>query len=410
MLGTGWSEVNDREVARVLQGVVEGFYGKPWSRRCRDSVVGMLASLESPVYLYAPKNDPYHRLLWREPYPDGSWNELEATIRLSLDSGVAFYFGISPWAFRTGDAGGLRAKARRALDSGAGGLAVLFDDIPEQADADLARRQLDLAAEALGETGVPVMLCPSVYCIELMESLRGESYLAAWREGIRPGWLSLWTGDQVVSRDLSFPSVERATELLGSVPVLWDNLLADDYCLRRIFLAGLEGRRIRAGAGYLVNPSEIEPVALHAVFSLLQAAGASPGWPETLGDREAWALLRSFHELPWTDGMAGDLLAELRTALEADPDPELLGRLKRMETLLSDFIESLVSVEGGFGLMPFAVDVRKFLYWWRTALEKGSSGERLAELDRLVRRRLPYEHPLAAGTLETLVRGDRKGG
>jgi len=372
-------------------------------------MVSMLAALDSPAYLYAPKNDPFHRLLWREPYPDSAWHELTTTMRLCAESGVAFHFGISPWAFTSGDAALLRAKAGRALDSGASGLAVLFDDIPEQADAGLARRQLDLAFEALGAVDVPVMLCPSVYCIELMESLDGQSYLDAWRESVPRGWPSIWTGDQVVSRDLSAASVERAAGLLGSEPVIWDNLLADDYCLRRIYLAGLEGRN-HAGAGYLVNPSEIEPVALHAVFRLLQAEGASPAWPETLGNSEAWALLSRFHHLPWTDGPAGDLLVELRSAMETGTSGDLPERLSAMQSLLSDFIESLYSVEGGFGLMPYAVDVRKFLYWWRTALEKGSAGERLAELERLALRRLPYEHPLAAGTLETLLRTNPREG
>jgi protein O-GlcNAcase/histone acetyltransferase len=387
----------------VFRGVVEGFYGKPWSSGCRDSMVSMLAALDGPAYLYAPKNDPFHRLQWRETYPDFAWDELASTMRLSADSGVAFHFGISPWAFASGDAVPLRAKAMRALDSGASGLAVLFDDIPDLADAELARRQLDLAFGALGDMRVPVMLCPSVYCIELMESLDGQSYLDAWRESVPQGWRSIWTGDQVVSRELSAASVERAAALLGSEPVLWDNLLADDYCLRRIYLAGLEGRN-HAGAGYLVNPSEIEPVALHAVFRLLQAEGASPAWPETLGNRQAWALLSRFHHMPWTDATAGELLVELRSSMQYGPSDELLERLSAMQSLLSDFIESLYAVEGGFGLMPYAVDVRKFLYWWGTALEKGSAAERLAELDRLAMRRLPYEHPLAAGTLETLLR------
>lgn len=387
----------------MIRGVVEGFYGKPWSPECREAVVGMLAPLEGAAFLYAPKNDPFHRLRWREPYPDPAWGRLEGTIRLCRTSGVAFHFGISPWAFATGDVRPLREKIRRALDCGAGGIALLFDDIPDRADAGLARRQLDLATEALQDTRVPILLCPSVYCIELLESLDGEGYLEAWRTGVPAGWLSLWTGDRVVSPELDAASVERAAGVLGSTPVLWDNLLADDYCLRRIYLAGLAGRT-RAGAGYLVNPSEIEPVAMHAVYRLLEACGLSPEWPRTLGDPRAWDVLRLFHDLPWTEGAAGGLLGELRNALETGPDPGLLRRLDDMQTLLSDFVESLDGIEGGFGLMPYALDVRKFLYWWRTALGRGSTGERLAELDRLARRRLPYEHPLAAGTLEILVR------
>jgi len=391
----------------MFRGVVEGFYGKPWSARGRESVVALLSLLESPAYLYAPKSDPYHRLRWREEYPEGTWDELAGLIRTCGGRGVEFLFGISPWAFRDDEAALLRSKAARALDEGAGGIAVLFDDIPDRVDAALARRQIDLAEEALAGLPARIVLCPSAYCIELLESLGGEGYLRAWRERVPGGWLSLWTGDRVVSRELTAASVERAAELLGSVPVLWDNLLADDYALRRIFLAGLEGRT-GSGAGYLVNPSEIEPVALHAVLQLLLAEGIRAEWPEALGDREAWDVLRRFHDTPWTDGGAGGLLAELRGALDAGSGEDLAERLEGMEETLTAFVESLPGIEGGFGLMPYALDLRKILYWWRTSLAKGDRAGRIAELRRLAMERLPYEHPLAAGTVETIL-GEHRG-
>ncbi len=51
-----------------MRGVVEGFYGPPWSHAERLSLLGWLARQGLDTYVYAPKNDVHHRRRWREPY------------------------------------------------------------------------------------------------------------------------------------------------------------------------------------------------------------------------------------------------------------------------------------------------------------------------------------------------------
>jgi hyaluronoglucosaminidase len=55
--------------ATPLRGVVEGFYGPPWSTADRLSQLDFLASTKQNVYVYSPKDDPYLRAQWRQPYP-----------------------------------------------------------------------------------------------------------------------------------------------------------------------------------------------------------------------------------------------------------------------------------------------------------------------------------------------------
>ncbi len=133
----------------MLCGVVEGFYGKPYRARQRGILIRNLSLLDEAAFVYAPKNDPFHRLRWREDYPAGEWSQLADNIVDAAESGVEFIFGISPWQFNNGDCENLRRKAGRAVDAGASGIAVLFDDIPETADGSLAARQLELARKAL---------------------------------------------------------------------------------------------------------------------------------------------------------------------------------------------------------------------------------------------------------------------
>src|SRR5690606_279775 len=51
-------------------GLIEGFYGRPWSWEERAGTIETLAPHGYRFYLYAPKADPYLRKRWKEPHPD----------------------------------------------------------------------------------------------------------------------------------------------------------------------------------------------------------------------------------------------------------------------------------------------------------------------------------------------------
>ena len=44
-----------------LRGVVEGFYGTPWSHEVRLSLIDFYGRNKMNCYLYGPKDDPYPR-------------------------------------------------------------------------------------------------------------------------------------------------------------------------------------------------------------------------------------------------------------------------------------------------------------------------------------------------------------
>ncbi len=48
------------------------------------------------TYFYAPKDDPYHRERWREPYPAPQFEQLEELVQTAQENGVTFYYAISP--------------------------------------------------------------------------------------------------------------------------------------------------------------------------------------------------------------------------------------------------------------------------------------------------------------------------
>lgn len=370
-------------------GIIEGYYGKPYTHRQRRILLEELSEMDSPVYFYAPKDDPWHRILWREPYPEEEWRELAGC----MGGATSFFFSVSPWQFLDGQWRMASEKLLRAEDSGAAGLGILFDDVPEESAGELARRQLEFAGRALERTGLPVVLCPSVYCTELMERYPGgEEYLEAWRECIPESWSSFWTGPGVVSRELS--SLGTAEELLGSPVVVWDNLHATDYCLRRVFLGGLSGRRPR-GHSWLVNTSEVFPAALHSVMELRAAAGLPREWPAGLGEpAPGWQLMEEFHHDPWNPGeTGGEILARLKEALDGSGAEEAAEWLQGAAADMESFTRDLPVIEGGWQLLPVARDLYRTLSILLRALNSGDPRE---TLHYLMNERLPYENPLAA--------------
>ena len=65
-----------------ISGALEGFYGRPWRQDQRLQLFQWLEDWEGMnTYMYAPKDDLYHRSNWRELYPDNSLKELKELIQ-----------------------------------------------------------------------------------------------------------------------------------------------------------------------------------------------------------------------------------------------------------------------------------------------------------------------------------------
>ena len=81
----------------------------------------------------------------------------------------------------------------------------------------------------------------------------------------------MWTGPKVISRLISPESIDEIAEVLRRKPVIWDNLHANDYDQKRIFLGPYSGRPsalLTKLKGVLTNPNceyGANFVAIHTV-------------------------------------------------------------------------------------------------------------------------------------------------
>lgn len=79
------------------RGVVEGFYGTPWSQQDRMSQIAFYGRVKANTYIYGPKDDPYHSSPnWRMPYPPDQAANIEKLVRVANANFVHFVWAIHP--------------------------------------------------------------------------------------------------------------------------------------------------------------------------------------------------------------------------------------------------------------------------------------------------------------------------
>lgn len=78
-----------------FRGLVEGFYGIPYSFEMRKSTIEMMGEYKMNSYMYGPKDDPYHHgAQWRELYPEKELADLKALVEAANANNVSFVWTI----------------------------------------------------------------------------------------------------------------------------------------------------------------------------------------------------------------------------------------------------------------------------------------------------------------------------
>ena len=71
----------------AFRGVVEGFYGTPWSHEARMHQIEFYGKNKMNTYIYGPKDDPYHSSPnWRKPYPEKEAAQIHGYMMISISS------------------------------------------------------------------------------------------------------------------------------------------------------------------------------------------------------------------------------------------------------------------------------------------------------------------------------------
>jgi hyaluronoglucosaminidase len=320
--------------AMRYRGAIEGFYGTPWSQADRLDELSYLGEHRMNTYEYAPKDDPYHREQWRDPYPADKLAQLAELVTRARQNKVDFTFALSPGLSicYTSDADfqALIAKFEALYDVGARSFNVPLDDIDYNTwhcDADKAkygtgggaagRAQSDLLNRVQREwvetkpDVAPLQMVPTEY-----SNVSESPYKQAIREQLDSDVVVHWTGIGVVPRTITAAQAAQAKAVFGHDILIWDNYPVNDYAAGRLLLAPYTGREpaiTDSVVGVISNPMNQAAVSKVALYSFAELSwnpakyDAQASWLRALaeragGDPRTAAALQVFADLNTYDG------------------------------------------------------------------------------------------------------------
>jgi hyaluronoglucosaminidase len=286
----------------LIRGVIEGFYGPPWTHEERLDLIRFCANEGLDTWVHAPKDDPFHRERWREPYPETELTQLGALVAESKRCGVTFAYAIAPGLSicytREEDFELLVAKCEQVRSIGVETVQLLWDDVehtlncPEDdaryghEERPSAAAQSELSnrfAQAFRQDG-PLVICPMGY------AGTGDSpYRRVMKRLLDPSIVVYWTGPEVVSLAITREELDATVDRFGDHDLLiWDNYPVNDFDKERLFLAPLRARDPRLWDGRAVGL--IANGMLQAVPSKLPLATVG----EYLRDPHGYDPIRAF--------------------------------------------------------------------------------------------------------------------
>lgn len=306
-----FTEINDYP-DMPCRGVIEAFYGTPWSHQVRLSLIDFYGKFKLNAYFYGPKDDPYHSSPnWRLPYPEKEAAQIQELIAACKRNRVDFVWAIHPGKdikWNEEDYQNLVRKFNSMYDLGVRHFSLFFDDISGEGTNPLKQTELlnRLTADfvkAKKDVG-PLTICPTDYT-RLWANPAADGPLGIYGKTLDKDIRVFWTGDYVCS-DLTKGTCDFVKNLIRRPALYWWNFPVTDYARNYLLQGpayGLETSLTADDAcGLVSNPmeyGEASKVALYGVADYTwNMAGYNPidNWERGLAELmpEATEAYRTF--------------------------------------------------------------------------------------------------------------------
>ena len=315
-----------------LRGTIEGFYGAPWSQAARLSQLDFYGANKMNTYVYSPKDDPYLRAQWRDPYPAAQLAQLQQLVQRATADHVDFTYALSPGLSvcysSAADEQALVAKFQTLWNIGVRSFSVPLDDISYTSwncAADQTKFGTGGGAAGAAQSyllnevqkdfidthpgAARLQMVPTEY-----SDTSATDYKNAVKADLDPAVVVGWTGDGVIAPTITDAQAQAAQSVYGHDILLWDNYPVNDYVTGQLLLGPYVGRDPGL-PGYLygltANPM-IEPEASKlALFTVADYAWNSTAynpqasWQASLtalagGNPAARTALAAFADLNYT--------------------------------------------------------------------------------------------------------------
>ena len=286
---TDWPVVGDR-------GLVEGYYGNPYSDADRKSLLEFFGRAKMNIYIYGPKDDPYHRDRWREEYPADKAQMISDLAATAAQHKVRFVWAMHPGLdiqWTEADKAASLAKLEKMYALGVRAFAIFFDDIEgaEQRKGDKQAEYLNYLNNEFVKkhTDVaPIIMCPTHYC----KSYTGgdDTYLRALGGTLASETHVMWTGNSVVDM-INKSDMEWVNPRISRNAYIWLNYPVTDYCRDHILMGPTFGNDTDIASmlgGFVSNPMEYAEASKVSLYSIgdycwnMEAYDADASWESAI--------------------------------------------------------------------------------------------------------------------------------
>ena len=266
------------------RGLVEGYYGNPYSEADRMGLLKMFGEMKMNVYIYGPKDDAYHKSKWREEYPTELGNKITEYVNVAKANKIEFMWAIHPgediqWndTDRTNIVNKLKAMCKLGVRS----FAVFWDDLwgddgthgDEQAElmnhiaAELQKEYPDVK---------PLTICPTQY----NKGWSNGIYLPALGDIMNSDINIMWTGNSVVDM-INYNDMTWINEQIKRKAYIWLNYPVSDYCINHLLMGPTYGNDLDIAdmlSGFVSNPMEYAEASKVSLFSIADYTWNMPAY------------------------------------------------------------------------------------------------------------------------------------
>ncbi len=255
----------------IERGLVEGFYGNPFSQADRIRQFEFYGQNKMNVYIYSPKDDPYHNSQWAVNYPNAQALKLKELVRKAHENKVKFI-----WAIHLGGKGVTNtteyakviAKFEDMYKIGVRDFAIFYDDFGTETDVQQCAATNYIVQNFVNKkTDVgPITFCPTQY----NRSWSSGTYLTTLGSQMDKSVRIMWTGNSVVDM-INKSDMDWINAQIGRKAYIWLNYPVTDYCIDHLLMGPTYGNDTNIAAqlgGFTANPMEYAEASKVALYSI----------------------------------------------------------------------------------------------------------------------------------------------
>ena len=287
MDGTTIRNFEMRDYADVnIRGFIEGYYGLPWSNEDRMSLMRFGGDYKMTSYIFAPKDDEYHKGKWRDLYPEEELAKIKEMVKVGNDSKCRFVWTAHPFmgGFNQAQADqeiqALLRKFDQLYDAGVRQFGVLGDDVGSLPRTIVINMMTKVSEWAKKKGDVyDTVFCPAGYNHSWQSGGTGGNYaeLNEYDKGFPEDIKIFWTGEAVCKPieqvTLDHFRTHRTTDgQKRRAPLFWLNWPVNDINHGRLMMG--KGVQLKTDvnpedlAGAVTNPMQESEVSKPAIFAV----------------------------------------------------------------------------------------------------------------------------------------------